>query len=267
MTQHKDRYKITIMGCGNSAGTPTIGNYWGNCDPDNPKNRRMRPSVAIQSGDKSLIIDTGADFKEQINLYNIDNIRGVLYTHAHSDHIAGIDELRVLRLRNKEHINIYSIADTIDELERRFDYMFVQKAKIYPQVLKSNILTPDDLNKTMDIDGIKFIPFEQDHGTCRTLGFRFGDIAYSTDMVRLPESSFDELQGIKTWVVDAAGYKMESNLVHATLRDVIAMNERIGAKKIYLTHLTPSMDYDRLMNELPDGFEPAYDGLVFDIGA
>ena len=255
------KFKMTMMGCGNSAGTPSIGNYWGNCDPHNPKNRRTRPSVLVEYGDQNLVIDTGADFKEQMNRFCVENLSAVLYTHTHSDHIAGIDDLRVFRLRNKEHVHIYGTPEAIEELERRYDYMFEQKAKIYPQVLESHTVTDEQFGHEMQVNGIPFIPFEQDHGTCRSLGFRFGDIGYSTDMVDLPETSLNALKGIKTWIADAAGYKMESNMVHATLKELYALNERVGAEKVYITHLSPLMDYDRLMNELPDGYEPAYDGL------
>lgn len=256
---------LTILGCGNSAGTPTIGNYWGNCDPQNPKNRRTRPSIAVQSDETTLIIDTGADFKEQVNRENITAFDAVLYTHAHADHIAGMDELRVVRNRSKRLVDIYGNRATIEEMRARFSYMFVEKAKIYPRVFNDNVIGDEQLGQPMAIGDIEFIPFKQNHGTMDSLGFRFGDAAYSTDMVDLDQQALETLKGIKTWVVDAAGYKMEQNQVHCTLRDLYALNEIVKAERVYITHLTPLMDYDTLLRETPDGYEPAYDGLKLDV--
>lgn len=255
--------KITILGCGNSAGTPAIGNHWGNCDPNEPRNRRLRPSIAVQSETTTLIIDTGPDFREQMNRENISRIDAVIYTHAHNDHIAGIDDLRVVRHRSKQLVNIYANTETIEEIQERFSYMFNEGViSIYPQVLQPHVIPDSQFGRTLTIGDISMVPFNQDHGTCRTLGFRFGDLAYSTDVVSLSEESCRILSGVKTWIVDGAGYKIENNLVHLTLRQVYELNEKIGAEKVYLTHLTPGMDYRSLLKELPAGFEPAYDGLV-----
>ena len=259
---------LTVLGCGNSAGTPTIGNYWGKCDPAEPKNIRTRASVAIRSAATTLVVDTGTDFRQQINSNNIRDISAVLYTHAHGDHIHGIDELRVIRNHTNKYVNIYGDRSCLEEIQERFAYMFQERDNgIYPKVITSNIIEKTEYYKEILINDISFIPFEQEHGTCKTLGFRFGDLAYSTDMVGLCEKALETLAGIKTWVVDGAGYKMERNLVHATLKQVYALNEIVGATKVYLTHLTPSMDYKTLQNELPEGYAPAYDGLTLEIEA
>lgn len=252
---------FTVMGCGNSSGTPSIGNYWGNCDPDNPKNRRLRPSVLVRSDKTSIVIDTGPDFREQSNTYGVSTYDAALYTHSHADHINGIDELRVLRQRHKKLIDIYGHKASMEELEDRFDYLFREKAQIYPQVLQTNVINESQFGQEMTIGDITFTPFEQDHGTCKSLGFRFGDIGYSTDMIDLPEKSLDVLKGIKTWIVDGAGYNFPQNEVHCRLKDVYQFNDIIGAEKIYLTHLSVLMDYDTLNKETPDGYEAAYDGL------
>jgi len=254
------KLKITIMGCGNSAGVPTIGNFWGNCDPHEPKNRRTRPSIAVQSETTNLVVDTGPDFREQINRTNIPMIDAVVYTHGHGDHVSGIDDLRVLRFRSKKFIPIYSNKETIAELSQRFDYMFIERAAIYPKSVEPHII--DEYHHPVTVGDITFTPFEQDHGTCKSIGLRFGDFAYSTDVVRLDERALEALHGVKTWVVDAAGYNMETVTVHFALRDVLAMNKIVKAEKVYLTHMPPSMDYKTVFKELPDGFEPAYDGLI-----
>lgn len=252
---------LTILGCGNSEGTPSAGNHWGLCDPAEPKNRRTRPSVAVQSANTTIIIDTGTDFREQLNRQDIRKVDAVLYTHAHSDHVGGIDDLRPFYKRTKQRIPVYGDKATLDELQERFDYQFVEKFQIYPQVLEAHVITQSQLCKPMTIGDISFIPYEQDHGTCKSLGFRFGDIAYSTDLVDLPPESLRALQGIKTWIADGAGYHMPINRVHYTLERLIEANKAVGAKQVYVTHLAPSMDYKKLAAELPSGFAPAYDGL------
>ena len=252
---------VTILGCGNSEGTPTVGNHWGACDPAEPKNRRTRPSIAVQSAETTLIVDTGMDFRDQMNRENIKTVDAVLYSHAHSDHVSGIDDLRSIYKRTNKLMNVYGDEATMKELMERFNYQFIEKFKIYPQVLGANIIGSDQFCKTMTLGDITFTPFEQDHGTCKSLGFRFGDLAYSTDVVDLPTESIKALQGIKTWIVDAAGYNMPINRVHYTLERLYEAAKAVGAKQIYITHLSPGMDYKNLCSELPPGFTPAYDGL------
>lgn len=254
--------KITILGCGNSAGTPAIGNYWGQCDPDEPRNRRLRPSIAVQSETTTLVVDTGPDFREQVNRAGIPYPDAVLYTHAHSDHVAGIDDLRIVRHRTKKLVDIYGNAETISDLQNRFDYLFVDASSIYPQVLDGHVIPPGQYGRPFTIGDIGIVPFAQEHGSCTTLGFRFGDLAYCTDVVALDADARAALAGIRTWIVDGAGYKLEHNLVHFTLRQIYEINEHIGAENVFLTHLTPGMDYGTLRKELPRGYAPAYDGLT-----
>jgi phosphoribosyl 1,2-cyclic phosphate phosphodiesterase len=254
--------EITILGCGNSAGVPAIGNHWGVCDPAEPKNRRSRASVLVRSAKTTLVIDTGPDFREQINRTDVKMVDAVVYTHAHGDHTMGIDDLRVLRLRHKRLVDIYGARDAIDEIRKRFDYMFVDSAPVYPQVLVPHIIEPAQFGRILTIGDIDLVPFEQDHGTCLSLGFRFGNVAYSTDLVGLSEESLDALRGVEIWIADAAAYKVDKNIVHMTLKELIALNENhVKAKKVYVTHMPPSMDYRTLLEELPPGYEPAYDGL------
>lgn len=263
-------YKITILGCGNAAGTPAIGNYWGDCDPSEPRNRRLRASLAVQSAKTTLIVDTGPDFRHQLNRVDINDVDAAIYTHAHSDHISGIDDLRMFFFRRgNTPIPIYGSVSAMENMRGRFDYVFDggkgSAEKFYVPFVHANEIEKNQMCKTMTIGDIEFTPFEQDHTTCTSLGFRFNDFAYSTDMLNLCDESIEALQGIKIWLVDGAGHKKTNNTVHASFQDIIALNERIGAEKVYFTHLTPFMDYQTMMDELPDGYEPAYDGLVFDV--
>lgn len=256
-------YKVTIMGCGHSGGTPAIGNFWGNCDPKEPKNYRTRASILVQTERTNIVVDTGPDIRDQINRANINRIDAVLYTHAHSDHITGIDELRTFRLKDKKVTDIYGNKATIEDLKHRFDYMFETRHEgIYPKVLNEHIFIEEDFNRPMIVGDIEFVPFLQDHGMSVSIGYRFGDIAYSTDFIDLSDPSIEALKGIKTWIADGCGYKMEKNLVHATLRKLYDLNEKIRAERVIVHHMSPLMDYAALKKELPAGFEPGYDGLV-----
>lgn len=254
--------QITILGCGNSTGVPAIGNYWGECDPAEPKNNRTRSSIAVQTEKTTIIVDTGPNFREQVNRENISKIDAVLYTHAHSDHINGIDELRVIRFRNQKLVPVYGNKETFDDLKPRFHYMFDGgKHELYPPILDPITLQNEDFGRVEAFQDITFIPFDQDHGTVRSVGYRFGDCAYSVDMYKLDEIAIKTLQGINTWIVDAAAYNQDSNPVHANLETIYALNEQIGAQRVILTSLSLAMDYKTLIKELPKGYEPAYDGL------
>jgi phosphoribosyl 1,2-cyclic phosphate phosphodiesterase len=256
--------KLTILGCGSSAGVPAIGNYWGACDPNDPRNMRTRPSISLQTEKTLIIVDTGPDFREQLNRENLGCPDAIIITHEHADHVNGIDELRTLQRRNDmRKFPMYSIPKTLDGLRARLSYMFEETENgFYPAVCEPIVL---DMNKPITIGDITLTPFLQDHGTLDSIGLRVGNIGYSTDVKRLDDAAFQTLQGIETWIVDAAGYHSDTNPVHANLKEVYAMNERIGAQTVILTHLPPTMDYKTLMKELPEEYFPAIDGMAISL--
>lgn len=250
---------FTILGCGNSTGVPIPGNRWGDCDPKEPKNRRMRCSLMVQSPITTIIIDTGADFREQMNKHDVQYIDAVFYTHMHGDHTAGIDDLRAYKFIQKENIELYASPETLDSLRPRYNYIFEGGvSSCYPPLVNVNEIYDDPFT----IDDIRVVPFQQDHGTCKSTGFRFGDTAYSVDIYDLDDRAIMALKGVKTWIVDAAGYHNENNKVHANLKTIYSLNEQIGAEKVILTSLSVNMDYQTLKKELPAGYEPAYDGMI-----
>ncbi|MCB9995674.1 MAG: MBL fold metallo-hydrolase [Rhodospirillales bacterium] len=252
--------EFIIMGCSVSSGVPAIGNDWGVCDPNEPKNRRDRPCAIMRTEQTTLIIDTGPDFRSQLTKMDMQQFDAALYTHAHSDHIMGIDELRIIRHRTGELIDIYGNRQTIDTLEKRFDYMFIDQ-EIYKKVLKSHTIEETDFGKPATIGDITFTPFYQDHGDCDCVGYRFGNIGYSADMWKLPQASIDTLKGIDIWIADGAGHHMEDHPTHAPLSRLYELNREIGASKVFVTGLSKFMDHQALVDELPEGFEPSYDGL------
>ena len=259
--------KVTVLGCGNSSGVPSVGNYWGVCDPREPKNRRSRCSLAVRSENTTLIIDTGPNFQEQMNTNNILGLDYVLYSHHHSDHINGIDDLRPLYFRGeRKKINIFTSQESLAELEKRFHYLFTggNNAEFYPPILKGHAFAPENYYQTNTLGDIEFTPFPMDHGTCMAVGYRFGDLSYCVDMKELCDDALQTIQGSKIWIVDGAAYKNPANAVHADLETLYRYNEIVKAEQVYVSSLSPQMDYETLCKELPDGFYPAYDGLGFE---
>ncbi len=254
--------KLIVLGCGGSAGVPTVGNWWGNCDPAEPRNLRTRPSIALKTQDTLIIVDTSPDFREQMNREKLGCPDAIVITHDHADHVNGLDELRILQRRHNRKFAVHSTPYTLAQLEKRVDYMFKSSENgFYPAVCDA---VPIELHQQMTIGDIAFTPFEQDHGTIKSLGLRIGNVAYSTDVKRLGPEAYKILSGVETWIVDGMGNHSRENPVHVCIEEVIEMNEKVGAKRVYLTHLPPTMDYQTLLKELPPGFVPAYDGMTLD---
>lgn len=254
--------KITVFGCGSSAGTPAAGGFWGTCDPAEIKNHRTRASILVQSKTTNVLIDTTVDLRTHLNSLNLKKLDGVLISHAHSDHVNGIDEVKFISFHSNQLLDIYSNAETLDEIDRRWPYLFTAPDNgIYLATLKKNYI---ENYQKFSIGDIEIESFEQDHTTCTSLGFRFGKFAYSVDVADFNEQSLQALQGVETWIIDASSYHREAVLTHANLKRVTAWVERLKPKMTYLTVLTSHMDYQTLCAELPPHIRPAYDGMVID---
>lgn len=252
-----NKARIVVMGCGGSGGVPYSGNFWGKCDPKNPKNHRTRPSILIEKNDTRIVIDTGPEFRQQINAAGvIGMIDAVFYTHTHFDHVMGIDDLRAFWFKGgKKPIPAYASQETADILLKRFDYIFSQLSEKYPPMAVMNLLQSPTIIKDLTIHS-----FDQGHHDITTTGFRIGDFAYSTDVKELPEASLKALQGVKIWVVGAYP-DAEGQYNHAGLDQVNQWIARLKPEMTYLTHLNAAADYDTLCRELPPHIRPAYDGL------
>lgn len=246
--------KVTVLGCGTSSGVPMVPNRWGACDPANPRNRRRRPSILVEQGDTKLVVDTGPDFREQMLAAGVEKLDAVLYTHDHADHTHGIDDLRGFFFQRGSRLPAYGDQATMDRLEMRFDYIF-RSRQGYPPLCRAKTI-----NGPFKVGNLKIIPFEQGHGEITSLGFRFGPFAYSTDVDLLPETAFDALAGIDTWIVDAVRYRPHPS--HAHVDRALEWIDRIKPRQSYLTHMNLDLDYDELLARLPAGVEPAYDGLT-----
>lgn len=254
---------LTILGCGAAGGVPLITNRWGACDPEESKNKRLRCSAAVSTENSTVIIDTGPDFLHQFNREDLAIPDGVIYTHEHSDHVSGIDELRFLQRIAQRKFDIYTNRKTLDNLHDRYRYMFEDRDNgFYPSVCIGHEL---DYEQAYMIGDIPFTTYEMDHTTLSSVGLRFGNVGYSVDFKRLDEQAINALKGIDIWIADSAGYDSDSNPVHASLSELYRINDQIGAKEVYLTHMPPTMDYQTLVNDLPEGYKPAYDGMTVDI--
>jgi len=251
--------KVTVLGCGTSGGVPYIGNNWGECDPQNPRNRRMRVSILVQDKDTTLLVDTSPDMRQQLLNCNLQDLTAVLYTHAHADHCHGIDELRSVNWLTKKPVDIYADAATLRELQQRFAYIFQNEL---PDKFHKPSIVSHVIEGAFKIGGINILPIPQDHGNSDSLGFRFNDFAYSTDVKELDEAAFDALKGVKVWIVDCV--REIPHPTHSHIEQTLRWIERVKPQKAYLTHMNHTMDYAKLSASLPRGVAPAYDGLVIE---
>lgn len=259
-------FAVTILGCGFSGGVPRPGQGWGACNPNNPKNRRRRCSILVDrtghDGHQTrVLVDTSPDLREQLLDAGVDWLDGVLYTHEHADHTHGIDDLRGLFLKRRRRVDIYADEPTSRMLLHRFGYCFVTPpGSNYPPILTEHrIVAGEAVTVTGPGGAVTAVPLLQDHGDIASLGFRFGSMAYSSDLVDLPARSVEILQGIDLWIVDALWYRPHSSHFHLDL--TLQWIERIKPKRAILTDMHSDLDFDELRAKLPPNVEPAFDGL------
>lgn len=267
-----DRLTVTILGCGSSGGVPRIGGpdgkgEWGACDPANPKNRRRRCSILVQrhgaQGVTTLLIDTSPDMREQLLGAHAAWLDGVIITHDHADQLHGIDDLRTVVHAMRRRVDLYSDRTTLEVVEQRFGYCFsTPPSSFYPPILNRHALAEPLAEFVIEGAGgaIPVLPFWQEHGSIRSLGLRFGPIAYSSDVNGLPEDAFTALEGVAWWIVDALRYAPHPT--HANVATALAWIAHVKPAHAVLTNLHFDLDYETLRRELPEGIEPAYDGMV-----
>jgi phosphoribosyl 1,2-cyclic phosphate phosphodiesterase len=261
--------KATILGSGSSGGVPRIGGAdgrgeWGACDPTEPRNRRRRCSLLVESGATQVLVDTTPDMREQLIDARVRRLDAVLITHDHADQSHGIDDLRMVAQNMMKRVDIHAAEDTLRVLTNRFGYCF-KGNDAYPAVLQSHVISRPF--RTFSITGqggnIPVLAFDQDHGTMISQGFRFGPIAYSSDVFELDDAAFAALDGVECWIVDALRYRPHPT--HAHVDKALSWIRRVKPKRAILTNLHIDLDYQTLRKTLPEGVEPAYDGLVIEL--
>jgi len=256
----------TILGCGSSGGVPRPGLGWGKCKPDNPRNRRRRCSLLVErigddGGRTRVLIDTSPDLREQLLDADVDWIDALLFTHEHADHTHGIDDVRSLVIHRRKRIDVFVDEPTSRALHGRFGYCFMTPpGSNYPPILNEHRIVP---GRPLAFDGaggpVTALPILQDHGDIPSLGFRFGALAYSADLIGLPDESIEALAGLDVWIVDALRYAPHPS--HFSVDDALGWIERVAPKRAILTNLHSDLDYDELCAKLPPHVEPAYDGM------
>ena len=261
---------FTILGCGSSGGVPRPALGWGQCDPNNPKNRRRRCSLLAErrgpGGVTRVLIDTSPDLREQLIDAKVDWLDGVVFTHEHADHTHGIDDLRALVIHKRRRIDVYSDERTFGALDARFGYCFAAPpGSEYPPILNDRRIVA---GATFAIEGeggpIAIWPFLQDHADIPSLGFRFERLAYSADVKNVPAASLDALKDLDVWILDALRYTPHPS--HLNVAEALAFVERIRPRRAVLTNLHSDLDYEALRTKLPPHIEPAYDGLCLSPG-
>jgi phosphoribosyl 1,2-cyclic phosphate phosphodiesterase len=262
---------FTILGCGSSMGVPRVALGWGKCDPNNPKNRRRRCSLLIErraAPDRvtRVLVDCTPDLREQLLETQVDWIDGVLITHEHADHTHGIDDLRPLFVHKLRQVDVYFDEPTARAVYAKFGYCFeTPPGSGYPPIATGRRLTP---GVPVVIEGqggpVEALPVLQAHGDIASLGFRFGNVAYSADIKSLPDESLAAMAGLDVWIVDAL--RPAPHPSHMNLDEALDWIGRVNPKRAILTNLHSDLDYATLRATLPRHVEPAYDGMRFNIG-
>jgi phosphoribosyl 1,2-cyclic phosphate phosphodiesterase len=253
--------RVTVLGCGASTGVPVIGGNWGRCDPNDPRNRRRRVSVLVEIGATVILIDTSPDLREQLLDARVTWINAVVMTHAHADHLHGIDDLRSVNRLMRSAIPLYADARSLAEIANRFGYVF--KPIDEPGRFYKPTLMPHEIVGPFDIRSVPIVPFAQDHGFSTTLGLRIGGFAYSTDVTELDDRAFAAIDGVELWIVDCL--RRDPHPTHSHLAKTLSWITRARPQRAVLTHMDQSLDYCELSAELPSGVEPGYDGLVIEL--
>ena len=260
----------TILGSGSSSGVPRLGGHngagdWGACDPTNPKNRRRRCSLLLRRGATTVLVDTSPDLREQLLDSRVTRLEAVLMTHPHADQTNGIDDLRPLTFLMRKRVDMYADTATLDHLMRQFAYCFMTpEGSEYPPIITGHII-PEPFS-TFEIAGqggeIPVLAFWQMHGPMRSLGYRFGPLAYSSDVSDLDDKAFAALEGVDTWIVDALRYNPHPT--HANVKTALEWIGRVKPRRAVLTNLHHDLDFEQLRAQLPKGVEPAYDGMTLE---
>jgi phosphoribosyl 1,2-cyclic phosphate phosphodiesterase len=263
--------EFTILGCGSSGGVPRADGDWGACDPLDPRNRRSRCSLLVRrkspagaDQETTVIVDTSPDLRQQTAAANVKRIDAALFTHDHADQTHGIDDLRAFAIRNRRRTPCFMDEATEHTLLQRFRYIF-ESLSSYPAICDAKRLPGHGTRWSVEgpSGAIPVLTFDQDHAEVRSVGYRFGDVAYSSDVVDLDSNALDSLLGLKCWIVDCLRYRPHPS--HAHLEKTLAWVEAVKPQQVILTNMHIDLDYATLAAQLPAGVVPAFDGMRFEV--
>ena len=249
--------KVRILGCGTSTGVPKIGNEWGQCDPNEPRNYRLRTSILVQSADERMLVDCGPDLRQQLLAAEVSRLTGVIVTHAHGDHCHGIDELRPVSQAMERPVPLHARANVLDELRQRFGYAFAQ-SEFYRPIVEAR-----ELGKELNFGEARVRFVDQPHGGPTSLGLRFDErgrsVSYAIDFSDLTGDMASLYQDSDVWIADCL--TLRPHPTHAHLEAVLGWARDLRVGQLYLVHMGNGLDYRSLIAKLPDWAAPAYDGL------
>ncbi len=265
--------RITLLGTGGSAGVPMIGGAdgggdWGACNPSEPRNQRTRSSILMQAMQGSeiagtLLVDTPPDMRAQLIGARVRGADAILYTHAHADHVTGLDDIRMLNRIAGRPLDVFGTSATLDELQERYAYAFRPWVPpgFFRPVMQPRIIS---FGEMIEVASMQITTFEQDHGFIPTMGLRCGGFGYSTDVVTLNDAAFAALEGVDTWVVGCF-QRYSSHKTHAWLDRIYEWTARLNPRRTILTHMGVDMDWAWMRANLPAGIEPGFDGQMIEI--
>ena len=248
--------KLIFLGTGTSQGVPMIGCHCQVCRSRDPRDKRLRASVFVEYKGQKFLVDAGPDFRYQMLREGIDSVDGILLTHNHKDHTGGLDDIRAFNYLEKKATDIYCEKYVEDSLRKEYSYAFAENK--YPGAPEWNVHIIDD--QPFRINGVEIIPIRGKHYKLPVLGYRFGKVAYCTDMNYIPEEEFEKLKGLDHFIINCV--RRGRHISHFSLEGALEAAAKVGAKHTWLTHLSHQLpQYEELLKELPEGIEPAYDGL------
>jgi phosphoribosyl 1,2-cyclic phosphate phosphodiesterase len=249
--------KLRILGCGTSTGVPKIGNDWGRCDPDEPRNRRLRSSILVESAGKRLLVDCGPDLRQQLLEARVGELDAAIVTHTHGDHCHGIDELRPVSQAIGGPVPLHGRPDVLAELKHRFAYAF-ERSEFYRAIVEAR-----DIEEDWRFGDVRIRTVDQPHGGPTSLGLRFDEgessAAYAIDFSSITDEMAALYERVDVWIADCL--TRQPHPTHMHLDGLLGWARELRVGQVYLTHMGNGLDYRTLAAELPDWAAPAYDGL------
>jgi phosphoribosyl 1,2-cyclic phosphate phosphodiesterase len=256
--------RVTVLGCGTSAGVPLIGCDCPVCRSPDPRNKRLRCSILVEAKGQRILFDTGPDLRQQCLRAGIAGLEAVVYTHAHADHLHGLDDIRSINNLIGRALPAHAHRDVLERIRERFPYAFAGGQDGIGGFWRPQLEpVPFDGSGPFRVGPVELLPLRHGHGRGHVWGFRIGRFAYSTDADELDDAYLEALAGIEVWIVDAL--RDDPHPSHAHLQKTLGWVERVGPRLAYLTHMNHEVDYATWRAKLPDGVEPAHDGLVIEI--
>jgi phosphoribosyl 1,2-cyclic phosphate phosphodiesterase len=256
--------RLTFLGTGTSFGVPQIGCDCAVCRSSDPRDKRTRSGAVLESDGATILIDTPPELRLQLISAGLSRIDAVVYTHEHADHINGIDDLRVFSVRQGKPLPLYGPEETLDRLRSSFNYIFDDSVRPYEGTSKPRLtLHRTEPGRTIRIAGVEVLPLAFQHGHLRVFGYRFGRLAYLTDIKEIPVGARERLSGLDVLVLNALWWRPHPT--HLSIGEAVQAAQGLGARRTYLTHLTHETGHAELEAQLPSGILPAYDGLTVEV--